>query len=99
MEQQILYAFDLIGTVVFAITGAIRGVRLRLDLLGVVVFACTVGVGGGMMRDVIIGATPAAALQNEYYLLSCIVTGLIVFYTATFVQTERRLIIFFDAIG
>ena len=37
MEQQIMYLFDLLGTVIFAITGAVRGVRLKLDLLGVVV--------------------------------------------------------------
>ncbi|MBR3708304.1 MAG: TRIC cation channel family protein, partial [Lentisphaeria bacterium] len=50
MEQYIILTFDLIGTAIFAVTGALRAVHLKLDLLGVVVFACTVGVGGGMMR-------------------------------------------------
>ena len=66
--QQIIFAFDIAGTIIFAITGAVSAVKLRLDLLGVVVFACTVGVGGGILRDTIIGATPVAALQNETYL-------------------------------
>ncbi len=99
MEQEIMYALDLIGTVVFAVTGAVRGVKLHLDLLGVVVFACTVGVGGGMMRDTIIGAVPVAVLQNETYLIACIVTGLLVFFHARFFQAERRLIMYLDAVG
>jgi len=99
MEQQIMYAFDLIGTVIFAVTGAVRGVHLKLDLLGVIVFACTVGVGGGMMRDTIIGATPVAALKNETYLLACLLTGLIVFFSARWVTSKRRLIIWLDAVG
>ncbi len=97
--EQIMYILDLAGTVIFAVTGAVLGVNLRLDLLGVVVFACTVGVGGGMMRDTIIGAVPVAALQNETYLFACIVTGLLVFFYARFFQAEQRLIMFLDAAG
>lgn len=99
MEQQIMYVFDLLGTVIFAVTGAIRGVRLKLDLLGVIVFACTVGVGGGMMRDTVIGAHPVAALTDETYLISCILVGLLVFFNAKFFQAERRLIMMLDAVG
>ncbi len=99
VAEHIMYALDLIGTVVFAVTGAVRGVKLHLDLLGVVVFACTVGVGGGMMRDTIIGAVPVAALQNETYLFSCIITGLLVFFYARFFQAEHRLIMYLDAVG
>lgn len=99
MEQQIMYAFDLTGTVIFAVTGAIRGVRLKLDLLGVVVFACTVGVGGGMMRDIIIGAVPVAALRDETYLLACILTGLTIFLLARKIVPERKMITYWDALG
>lgn len=99
MEQQIMYAFDIAGTVIFAITGAIRGVRLKLDLLGVVVLACTVGVGGGMMRDTIIGATPVAALRDETYLIACIITALTVFLLARKIVPERKMITYWDALG
>ena len=97
--QQIIFAFDIAGTVIFAITGAVSGVRLRLDLLGVVVFACTVGVGGGILRDTIIGAAPVAALQNETYLLCCIVAGLAVFFCAKYIENHQRVILICDAVG
>ncbi len=99
MEAWIMYIFDIAGTVIFAITGAIRGVRLKLDLLGVVVFACCVGVGGGMLRDTIIGDTPVAALENETYLISCIITGIIVFMFAGYFQKDGTLIMILDAFG
>ena len=97
--EAIIYGFELLGTVIFAITGAVRGVRLRLDLLGVVVFACTVGVGGGILRDMMIGATPVAALRDETYLAVCIVTGLTIFFLSPLVSNVKRLIPFCDALG
>lgn len=99
MEQQIIYAFDLIGTVIFAVTGAVRGVRLKLDFLGVIVFACTVGVGGGMMRDTIIGDTPVAVLQDKSYLIACIITGVVVFFTAPRFRAEWHIVRYCDALG
>lgn len=53
-ETAFILLFDLFGTMVFAITGAVKGVRIRLDLLGVLVFAVTVGCGGGMVRDMLL---------------------------------------------
>ncbi len=99
MSELVIYMFDIFGTVVFAVTGALCGVRYKLDLLGVIVFACTVGVGGGMLRDVLIGAVPVAALTNETYLIACIGAGLLVFFVARWLSNLRQLIAFCDAIG
>ena len=99
MTNEVIHSFDLFGTAIFAITGALCGVHHRLDLLGVVVFGCTVGVGGGILRDTIIGAVPAAALKDLTYLVICIVTSLIVFYIARYLRNLRRIIAFCDAVG
>ena len=79
MDFNIILFFDLFGTMVFAITGAVKGIRNRLDLLGVLFFAVTVGCGGGMLRDALIGSTPVAAFNDYRYFLICIVTGLVCF--------------------
>jgi len=99
MENTIIYAFDLFGTLIFAITGAVKGVRCKLDILGVVVFACTVGCGGGMFRDMLLGATPVAALSNSSYILICIGAGLSVFFLAPKFVGRWRVILFADALG
>ncbi|NCC65327.1 MAG: trimeric intracellular cation channel family protein [Spirochaetia bacterium] len=99
MELVIIYIFDLFGTCIFAITGAVKAVRLKLDILGVVVFACTVGCGGGMFRDMLIGATPVAALSNSTYISTCVITGLLVFFLAPKFVGKWRVILFADSLG
>ena len=99
MTDLIIHYFDLFGTAVFAITGALCGVRHRLDLLGVVVFGCTVGVGGGILRDTIIGAVPVAALKDISYLILCIISALTVFCIARYLSNLSRIIAFCDAVG
>lgn len=99
MQTFLIYLFDIVGTVIFAITGGVRGVRLKLDFLGVIVFACTVGVGGGMIRDCLIGSVPVAALKSESYLLSCILTGLVVFFSAPLIRKAGNIIRICDAFG
>lgn len=99
MENIIILFLDLFGTAVFAVTGAVQGVRKKFDIFGVTVLACCVGVGGGMFRDCIIGSVPVAALCNEYYLLTCIFVGITAFWTAGYWIQKRSIIKFFDAIG
>lgn len=97
--MSVIFLFDIFGTIIFAITGAVKGVRNRLDLLGVLFFSITVGCGGGMLRDVLIGATPVAAFEQPAYFVVCIITGLIVFLLAPYFVGRWSIIVYCDAIG
>ncbi len=99
MQEEIVYFLDLFGTVIFAITGAVKGVRLRLDLFGVMVYAVTVGCAGGMMRDCLIGQTPVAAFTDSSYIIVSALTGLVVFFSARKFVGRWRVVLFCDAIG
>ena len=99
MEPAIIQILDLAGTFIFAVTGAVKGVRKRLDIFGVTVLACCVGVGGGIIRDLTIGIRPVSALKNEYYLLLCIASGIITFATAKYWMKIRNIIQIGDAFG
>ena len=59
----------------FAISGALVAVRKELDVFGVLVLAGVTGLGGGFLRDVLIGATPPAALADWRYLLVPVAAG------------------------
>ena len=65
----LLVVLDLVGIFVFAVTGALVAVRKNLDLFAALVLAGVTGLGGGFIRDVLIGATPPAALADWRYLL------------------------------
>ncbi len=56
----------------FGAEGARAAVAARMDMLGVVVLALATALGGGMLRDVLLGATPPAALRDRRYLLAAI---------------------------
>lgn len=90
---------DIAGTFVFAVAGAFRATRHRLDLLGIMVLAVATGVGGGMIRDMLLGATPAAAIQSELYLGVCLAGGLLVFLAADHVGAQWNRVMIMDAIG
>lgn len=94
-----VYALDLLGTFVFAISGATLGVRKRLDLFGVLVLSFAAAVSGGIARDVLIGATPPAALANWHYIAVSCVAGLATFYRSADVERLRNPVQLFDAVG
>jgi uncharacterized membrane protein YeiH len=94
-----LVVLDLVGTFVFALSGAAVGVKRRLDLFGVLVLAFVASVSGGILRDVMIGATPPAALSDARYIGVACLAGVIVFLWNPIVSRLRKAILLFDAAG
>ena len=94
-----LVVADLVGIFVFAISGALVAVRREMDVFGVLVLAGTTGLGGGFLRDVLIDATPPAALADWRYLLVPVAAGLITFVFHPAVGRVERLVTIFDAFG
>jgi len=95
----ILSSLDLLGTLAFALSGAFRAVKHELDLLGLVVLATLTGVGGGILRDVLLGATPPAALKDETYLLVCILGALLAILGKRHIAFHWDLVMIADAVG
>lgn len=77
--DNIVFAFEIIGTIAFAVSGAVLGIQKKMDIFGVVILGLTTGVGGGIIRDLIIGVTPPTTFRDPVYLIISIVTSLIVF--------------------
>lgn len=65
--EMIVLAADLMGTLLFAVEGAIIATRGGLDLLGVMVVSFISALGGGVIRDLLIGATPPSAIRDWRY--------------------------------
>lgn len=97
-----LLVLELIGTFVFALSGAAAGVKYRLDLFGVLVVSLATATAGGITRDVLIGAVPPAALKDWRYLGVSILAGLVVFFWSPPPERQlrlRTLVLTFDAAG
>lgn len=98
-SEPLLVVLDLVGIFVFAISGALVAVRKDLDVFGVLVLAGTTGLGGGFLRDVLIGATPPAALADWRYLLVPVAAGLVTYRYHPAVGRMERQVGVLDAFG
>ncbi len=74
-----LYVLEMIGTVAFAVSGAMIAIQKRLDIVGVLFLGIVTAVGGGALRDLMIGVTPPMCFQNPVYLVTALVTSLLFF--------------------
>ena len=95
----LLLSLDLAGTFVFAISGAMLAVKRRLDLFGVLVLSFAASTSGGILRDLLIGATPPAAIQDWRYLATALSAGTIIFFCYSPLSRLRTPILVFDAAG
>ena len=90
---------DYVGTLVFAISGALAAMRHRFDPFGVLILATVTAVGGGSLRDVVIGRTPVGWMQDITYAYLIIAGTLIAILFRTRLVHVRRTMFLFDAIG
>jgi uncharacterized membrane protein YeiH len=95
----LLLIADLIGTFVFALSGATAATRIRLDLFGVLVLSFAAANSGGIARDLLIGAVPPAAISDWRYLAAAVCAGVITFWSAPLIERLQNPVRMFDAAG
>jgi uncharacterized membrane protein YeiH len=95
----LLLVLDLVGTFVFALSGATAGVKRRLDLFGVLVLSFAAASAGGIARDLLIGAVPPAAISDWRYLAVSTLAGLVTFFWYRPIDRLKYPVQIFDAAG
>jgi uncharacterized membrane protein YeiH len=98
-EQTLILVLDLVGTFVFALSGAMAAMSHRLDLFGVLTLSFAAGNAGGITRDLIIGATPPSAIDDWRYISVSLLAGMVTFRCAPFINRLRSPVQFLDAGG
>jgi uncharacterized membrane protein YeiH len=94
-----LLVLDLAGTFVFALSGAMAGVRFKLDLFGVLVVSLVAATAGGILRDVLIGAVPPAAINDWRYISVSALAGLMAFRWHALIEKLQHPVLVFDGAG
>lgn len=95
-----LQLFSIIGTVAFAISGAVVAMEEEYDILGVFVLAFVTAFGGGVVRNVLIGI-PVTTLWNQgIFLKIALFAALLVFIVpVSWIRRWKTWESLFDAIG
>ncbi len=77
--SSVFFILELIGTVAFALSGALTAMKKKMDLLGTCVLGMTTAVGGGIIRDLIIGKNPPTAFISPLHSLVAIGVSIVAF--------------------
>lgn len=104
----IVFIIEIIGTIAFASSGAMVGIRKNMDIFGVNVLGITTAIGGGIIRDLVLGLHPPGTFKNPVYVLSAIITScllfLIVYFNKQWIESRwmmryERIMLTMDAVG
>lgn len=90
---------DIIGTMAFAMSGALTAMNKKIDPFGVFIIAFVTAVGGGTLRDVLIGRTPVGwmlDLKYAYVIIAAFILSII--FRKKFDRLRTSLFLF-DTIG
>ena len=94
-----IYWFELVGTAVFAISGALAASRKNMDIFGFAVLALMPAVGGGTLRDVLIDRHPIFWIADTTYVYVAVAAAVATFFTAHIIRSRLDTLIWMDAIG
>lgn len=97
--NELLKALDIIGTLVFAISGAMAASSKKLDLFGAAFIAFVTAVGGGTIRDLLLGATPVGWMRDTTFIYVILIGVAITFLFKKWVRKLRKTLFLFDTIG
>lgn len=99
ISTDLIEVSDWVGTLAFALSGGLLGVRKQFDLFGILFLSFVVAVTGGVMRDVLIGALPPAAVTNTHYFMLSVGAGLLTFFWYPRIVSLQKQILLCDMIG
>lgn len=90
---------DLLGTIAFAISGALVAMNKKLDLFGIFIVGFVTAVGGGTLRDVLIGNTPVLWMEETYYVYAIATSVIFAMVFRNKINYLGKSLFLFDTIG
>lgn len=90
---------DLLGTIAFAISGALVAMNKRFDPFGVFIVAFVTAVGGGTLRDVLVGIEPVMWMKNTVYFYTILTTVILAIIFRNNLKHLGKSLFLFDTIG
>ncbi len=93
-----IYWADLLGTMVFAISGAMAAMRHHIDIFGATFTGFVTAIGGGSLRDMFLNLSPVWVTDMNFLLVILLGVFIAVAFNKTLYQLAKTLLLF-DALG
>lgn len=94
-----IQVIDLLGTVAFAISGALAAYNKKLDAFGIIIIAFVTAAGGGTLRDILLGVSPVSWMTNMNLVYTILICVMVTFIFSQKLLKLRKTLFFFDTIG
>jgi uncharacterized membrane protein YeiH len=91
---------NIVGTIAFAISGALIAMDEEYDIFGICILGLTTAFGGGLIRNLLIGL-PIKTIWTQYHLFEIALIAILIVFLLSQVVTKywNKWGTFFDAIG
>ncbi|UXX80927.1 trimeric intracellular cation channel family protein [Reichenbachiella carrageenanivorans] len=97
--MDLIYTLNIIGTFVFAISGALTASEKKMDAFGSAVIAFITALGGGTLRDLLIGSQPVGWMLDPNYLYTVMAALTFCYLFKKWIVKLTRTMFLFDTIG
>lgn len=97
--MKMFFILEVLGTIAFAISGALTAMQKKMDPFGVFIIAFVTAAGGGTLRDVMIGSTPVGWMLNLQYIYMIVVGFILAIVLKKKLDRLRISMMLFDTIG
>jgi uncharacterized membrane protein YeiH len=94
MSRTLLLIFEIIGTISFAVSGAMTAINKKMDIFGVIILGTITAVGGGAIRDLVLGINPPVTFTSPVYAVVAAVTAIVVFIPAVLKFLHKKKVIY-----
>lgn len=98
MEFELIYYIDLLGTMVFAISGSMAANRFGIDVFGSTFTGFVTAIGGGSLRDIFLNLRPVW-VEDGNYLIAIFIGVMISILFNKHLDRFARTLFLFDALG
>lgn len=91
---------NILGTLAFAISGALVAIEEDYDILGVYILGFVTAFGGGLVRNLLIGIPIEQIWQQDLlFVVAFLVISIVFILPNEWMEQWIRWVVFFDAIG
>lgn len=95
----ILYALDLFGVAVFAVSGVLAAAQSGMDWLGALVLASATAIGGGTLRDLLLNRHPIFWIHDTRYPWVILMTAVLTMVYVRYLPVPGLALLTADALG
>lgn len=93
------YWWDLIGTFIFCVSGALAARQVKMDFLGMFLLGLVTGTGGGTLRSMMLGDFPPPIFREpDYMIVAAVAVPVAMFFGAVWDRFQREVSVV-DALG